>query len=338
MKEIHLKDKIYHLPQRWDELTTDQFTFLLDLLNEYTQGQLEARSVGINFGMYVLGIKKPRMMTPRQETQFYENLAWLGERATFWWKVVYQNPDALNNIDSELRKQLKNTLPEELPDTPEVRVLRREKKWLEPDFIFSSNIIPFLEPSLKSNPKHLRYRGYRFSIEDDLLSTNLTAGQFSNAITIAGQYGSTKNPALLNLLCAILYYRYDQVDYSFEKSKTLAPAFKEVPEHIKQAVYINFMGIKEFLTTRTKFAILFRSSNEKTPEISVGFNNTIYTLAKSGYGDAEQLMQFNLVTFMDLMLKELIDAVKSMKEMEMELDKILSATGLSLAQLNLIAP
>ncbi len=335
MIDIYLKDKAYHLPERWEELTPDQFTFLLDLLNEYTTGKRDADSVGINFGMYLLGIKKPRLMSPKQEMQFYENLAWLGEKAAFWWRVVYEKPEALDHIDPELKKQIKTTLPEDLPDTPEVRVLRRHKKWLEPDFIFSSNILPFLYPSLNKDPKTLRYRGYRFTMEDNLLSTTLTADQFSHAMTIAGQYGATKSESLLNLLCAILYYQYDQVDFDFEKSKEMAPVFNDVPRHIKQGVFINFMGVKEYLTTRTKYAILFRPSNEKTPEINVGFNNNIYTLAKIGYGDAER---FNLVKLMDLMLKELIDAVRSMKEMEMELDKILSATGLTIHQLNLIAP
>ncbi|TAJ13054.1 hypothetical protein DMA11_10335 [Marinilabiliaceae bacterium JC017] len=331
MTEIVLKDKSYFLPEKWDELTPDQFIFLLDLLNEYTQGKREARSVGINFGMYVLGIKKPRWITSQQQELFYENIAWLGEKTAFWWKVVYQNRDALNNIDPGLRKKLKRTLPEDLPNTPEVRVLRREKKWLEPDFNFSSNIIP----TLKLSRAWASCRGYRFSVEDDLLSSSLTAGQFSDAMTIAGQYATGKNSELLNLLCSILY---SGANYSFEKAKNKAPEFCLVKEHIKQAVFINFEGIKAFLTTKTKFAILFRQSDEKAPKITVGFNNTIYTLSKNGYGDTEKLMQLNLVTFLDLMLKELIDAVRSMKDIEMDLDKILKNTGLTLQQLQLIAP
>ncbi|MCW3784929.1 hypothetical protein [Plebeiibacterium sediminum] len=330
MTEIVLKDKTYFLPEKWEELTPDQYLFLLDLLNDYIHNKITANIVAINFAMYVLKIKRPRFMSPKQKEVYYENLAWLGDRAAFWWVVEYEKPEVLNNVDPELRRKLKTTLPEDLPQTPEVRVISRYKYWLEPDFVFCSNLMPTLNKSI----------GYRFNMDDGLLSSSLSAGQFSDAMTISQQYGTAKKEDLLNLLCAILYPVHG--NYKFEKAQEHAVSFKKLSTHHKQAIYINFKGILTFITQRTKFAILFNApkkqgeSTIKEEKITIGFNKNIYTLSKNGYGDTEQLMKVNLVTFLDLLLNELIDAVKSMQNMEMELDKILSATGLSLSQLKLI--
>ncbi len=332
MTELVLKDKSYFLPEKWEELTPDQYLFLLDLLDEYIHGNILANTVGINFAMYVLNIKKPRLMTSKQSEQFFENIAWLGDKAAFWWMVEFENPKVLDNVDPELNRKLKTTLPDDLPQTPEVRVISRYKYWLEPDFVFCSNLIPSL----------LKKQGYRFNMDDGLLSTSLTAGQFSAAMTISQQYGKTKKEELLNLLCAILYPVNGH--YDFEKAQQQASSFKTLSIQQKQGVYINFRGILAFVTQRTKFAILFNAPKQegktktKGEKITIGFNKNIYTLSKNGYGDTDQLMKLNLVTFLDLLLNELIDAVKSMQSMDMELNQILSATGLSLSQLKLITP
>nr|WP_321409329.1 hypothetical protein [uncultured Carboxylicivirga sp.] len=331
--ELELKNKTYYLPESWDDLTPDQFLFLLDLLNEYTSGKREARSVGINFAMYILGVKKPRLMTMQQSNQYYENLGFVGESIAFWWKVVYSNADLLNNIDPKLKKLAENVLPEDMPDSPEVRVLQRATKYLEPNFSFSTNLIPQIKAG------YSKYFGYRFGLDDDLLSTTLTAGQFSDAMTISGEYAVTKKEELLNHLCAMLYYKRGGDEYSFEASHRNAADFKKVSVHIKQAVCINFIGVCDYLTLKTKYSILFRRSDNNTnpPAISIGFNNNLYSLSKSGYGDAERLMKFNVIILFDLMLKELIDAVNNMKQMDMELDKILSNIGLTIEQYKLIA-
>ncbi|WP_289054168.1 hypothetical protein [Carboxylicivirga marina] len=334
MIELELKGTAYYLPERWEELTPEQFLFLLDLLDDYAQGKREARAVGINFAMHVLGIKKPVALTRKQRQQYYENLGWLGEMASFWWKVVYVNPELLESIDPELREKLRIILPEDMPDTPEVRVLRRAKKYLEPDFSYTCNLLP----SIKAG--NIKYTGYRFGMDAGLLSSDLVAGQFADAMTVAGQYGATRQPELLNHLCSILYRKFGQLSYEPVQAHANAHVFSKVSERIKQAVYLNFIGIREYLTMRTHYAVLFKreTGEQKTPTITVGFNDNLYSLAKSGYGDAEKLKQFNLFTFYDLMLKELIDAIKQMKQMDMEVDRILSSTGLSFAQYKQLAP
>lgn len=314
---VVLKNKQYFLPDAWEDLSTEQYLFLLELLNDYTHNRIDASTVGINFAMYVLGIKKPKHLSLVQKEQFYENLAWLGEKATFWWVLKFENPKALDNIDPELRKQLKTHLPADLPQTPEVRVVARQKHWLEPNFTFAKNLIP----------KIGKAEGYTFSIDNKLMTTSLTAGQFSEAMTICNQFGSTNKPQLLNLLCQILY----NTDINSKR-------FKNVSEVTKQGIYINFTAIMGYVTTRTKFALLFRPGKSKQAKITIGFNQNIYTLAKQGYGNTDELMKANLITFLDLLLNELIDSVKSMQSMEQDIGQIAHNTGLTVSQIKLIAP
>lgn len=312
-----LKNKEYQVPGTWEELSPEQFIFLLGLLNSYTHSEIPATNVGVNFAMYLLGIKKPRFLSPSQKQQYLDNLAWLADKVAFWWVVKYAKPEALDNIEPDLRKQLKNTLPEDLPQTPEVRVLCREKKWLEPDFIFSANLIPKIK----------KHKGYMFSTENKLMSTSLTAGQFSEGLTVCNEYGTQKEATLLNVLCSILY----NIPANHKH-------LSKIPEATKQAVYVNFTAVMGYITKRTKYALLFTPSTDKQAKISIGFNKNIYTLAKNGYGDTNKLAEINLITFLNLLLNELIDSVKTMQSMDMDLGQIANKTSLSIQQIKLIAP
>lgn len=317
MIAVVLKNKEYQLPSTWEELNPKQFIFLLKLLNTYTHGKIPATTVGVNFAMYLLGIKKPRFLSAKQKQLYLDNLAWLGDKVAFWWRVKYANPDVLINIDPELKKQLKTNMPEDLPQTPEVRVLCRERKWFEPNFTFSANLIPKIN----------KYQGYAFSTKNKLMSTSLTAGQFSESLTVCNEYGAQKQAPLLNILCSILYNI--PADHKH---------LSKIPEATKQAVYVNFTAVMGYITKHTKFALLFTPGTDKQAKISIGFNKNIYTLAKNGYGDTNKLSEINLITFLDLLLNELIDSVKTMQSMDMDLGQIANRTGLSIQQIKLIAP
>jgi len=320
MLDLWLNDNKYSFPDKWEELSQEQYIYLAGLLRKYHLGILTAGEVRIHFFLKVAGLMPRRIRKAEKEQIYSENVWRAASMINFFFKYVYQNKKSFSQFDPELKQQLAHTDPEDLPDSPDVRVARKMKRQLEVNAVFARNLVTSL-PGIHS------MKPYRFNLEDDFLDTSLTAAQYVDAYSVFETWAESNKAKSLDLLVAILY---QDKDYSSEKAYNRIELAGRISPEIKHAIMLNYMAIHLFLSQRTKYSILFTGTGtDKKGNITLGFHDSIYSLIKSGYGEVEKM---NLVKFLDLMLKELKDSVKMMQENDMKLEDIASKAKLTVSQ------
>ena len=319
MLTLQFKEHAYQIPNQWEELNTDQFIYLIDLLNSHTAGELTADMVRTLFFLKIAGIK-PRKIYSKESADLYsENIYRISRNLTFMFRVVYDNAAALRSMESDYRNLLERYLPEELEgEVPELRVARKLKKHLEIDAIFAKNLIPEIRIRRRNYP------GFKFDRIGGILNTDLPAGDFINASTLHDLFMESGNQEQLDMMISILY-------------KLPAGVATKVADDIKAAVLFNFRSIMQFISQQTQYGLLWNKGNSvQENKISIGFVDSLYSLSKAGYGDASHLKSISLVEFLDLLLKEVIDTVKSLQSSKMDMVKISEITKLSINQIQSI--
>ena len=173
-------------------------------------------------------------------------------------------------------------------------------------------------------------------MEDNILTTSLTTSQFINAQMVALEIQETGKESLLNLLVAILYSGKSK-HYSTLEAGQVAKTLGWLDMETKNAIFINFNAIQTFLTTRTKYSILFNAPApelvEGKPKHNLGLGTVAHSLIKAGYGDIDNS---NLVKFFEIMYSDLISNVVSLHKQGNSIDKISEMTGLSISKINQI--
>jgi hypothetical protein len=296
---------------------------LVMLLLEFMQGNISAQEVRLAYFLNVSNIN-PKAITKHNRERFNENLFRITRTMNFMFQYEYP-AGALDEIEPELRKALGKTLPGDLPDHIELQYVKKLKRQTLPDFVFAKNLLPEIGIDGK------KYPGYIFELHDEIIHTTLTAEQYVNANLLYGKYIGTRNTSYLDMLVATLYCPKGADAISFAK---IASKLDYV---VKQAIFICFQSIQTFLATRTKYAMLWnRKPADKEDKFSLGLSDSIYSLSSAGYGSLTEVSKMPLTAFFDLLLKNIIDAVKTLRDMEVKKDEIAEKTGLSLAQINKI--
>jgi len=316
----------YLLKNRWEELTPDQYKSILDYIALLMNGDITIQQLRIKT-FFILSGQKPHAYRNRNKSdQQAENVYRMAFQMNFMLRVEYENSKALTKLKKATRDLLTRYLPEELSETPEVRWASKAVNTIKPDLVFAKNLIPSIGRRLH------QYKGYTFEVEDNILMTSLTTSQFIDAQTVALEIQQTGSESLLNLLVAILYSgNFYSALQSGQTAKTLGWLNLET----KKAIFINFNAIQTYLTTRTKYAILFNDSVAEPVEAkhNLGLGSVAHSLIKAGYGDIDNS---NLVKFFEIMYSDLVNNVVSLHKQGNNIDKISEMTGLSLSKINQI--
>ncbi|MBN9301630.1 MULTISPECIES: hypothetical protein [Dysgonomonas] len=316
--DIEIKGKPYSLPNSWDALSPDEFVYLSGLLQDYAAGLLSVSDVRLRFVVYVLDIDMSYVPARHKDT-IAQNLYILMSKITFIFNIKY--PDQLwNGLSAELRKEALKTEPKYLPDTPEVRLLRRCDYKYVIDGCFAAQLLPTITIGKVSCV------GYTINTLCDQLSTSLTARQYVDATECLN--GIEKNRSLLPLLAATLY---QPAGYSSEWAHDNVSLFAELPVAVLEAVALCFQAFVLFLFTKTHFSILWKKTNTKDLQrnkLSVGLKDGIYTLSEDGYGDIHTVGEMSLIEYLEILRKKKIDAVRTMHSAEMKITDIAEKTGL----------
>ena len=319
MLTIYFGQHSYQIQDQWEDLTPDQFIHLVDLLTSFTNGDLTTDMVRTLFFLKVAGIKPRRIRSKEKEELYSENVFRISRRLNFMFRVVYENEKAIQSMNPEVRHELLRWLPEEIEgDIPELRIARKLKKHIEIDCIFAKNLVPEIRM------RRAIYPGFRMNRIGEVLNTDLPAGDFIDATTLHDQYMKSGSEEILNQMVSLLYKLPEGVAAS-------------IPAGTRAAILFNFRAILLFLTHQTQYGILWKAGKTNQDEkISIGFVDSLYSLAKAGYGDTTRLKTISVVEFLDLLLKEVIDTVKTLKDAKMDLTKIAEVTKLSLNQIQSI--
>lgn len=172
------------------------------------------------------------------------------------------------------------------------------------------------------------YPAYSIDTSFNVLTCSLTALQYIEARALMG-----KSVDMLPLLAAILYY---PGTYSSAGAHRLASEFASLTEYELQAIAFNFQAFNNYLFSQTEFRLLTASKEGKNSTISTGALESLYNLSNDGLGDITVIEQMNVIKYLTILRKKIIETVRSMSSMKMEKVDIEKETGLPIHIINQI--
>lgn len=313
MKDIELvyKGELYRITNRWDGMTDRQYIRLVADLLRMAAGELSAGEVRINWLCDIMGWNRRRFRTEEQ----IANLVAISEQLTFMFQINYPDNNAvLDGLDNETYELCRRIDPYRLHH-PLARVLRRLEYQYVVDLCFCAQLIPTILVT-----GH-RYQGYTVETGYGMLTCSLTALQYIEAHELI-EHG----PEALPLIAAILYY--PEKLYDSEKAHALAHEFEALPLELLTAISFNFQALNNYLFSRTSFSLLSKFKPRPDRPITTDASDALYDLSKEGLGDARQIEQMNVLTYLKVLRKKTIDAVRDMKGFGWDKVKISEEVGL----------
>lgn len=314
-----VRGKEYSIPNSWEKLEPYQYAALIQDIQRMATGELSVAMVRVNHVCRTMGWNLKKI----KDEEAYQNLAWLAEQVTFPFLIEYpDNDDALRELDSETLKLCKRIPPYRLAGVTISKYLKKLNYRYTVDSCFCKQLVPSVEIGDKS------YCGYRIDTRYDYLTCSLTALQFIEANTLIG---CTKDK--LPLLAAILYY---PERYSSEGAHAFSEKFAAVSDDTLVAIAFNFQAFVNYLFTRTRFKLLTEVKESQKSAIATGALESLYNLSADGLGDVDKVEQMNIIQYLTILRKKLIDTVRSLHAAKMESIDIEKETGLSIHIINQI--
>lgn len=307
----------YSIPNSWEGITPYLFQSLIHDIGLMAKGKLSVAMVRVNYVCRVMGWKLKKI----KDSDGWANLAWLAEQVTFPFTIVYPDNDAaLQDLDSETRKLCKRIPPHRLTGITIARYLTKLPYNYAADSCFCKQLIPAIYLDDES------YSAYKIDTSFNRLTCSLTALQFIEARSLIG--GSLEQ---LPLLVAILYYP-DR--YSSDGAHSLAHKFVKLPVDELTAIAFNFQAFVNYLFTKTEFKLLTEAQGTKVSAISTGALESLYNLSSDGLGDVDTVERMNILQYLTILRKKLIDTVRSLHSAKMEKIDIAKETGLPIHIIN----
>ena len=122
--------------------------------------------------------------------------------------------------------------------------------------------------------------------------------------------------------------------YDSERAHAISKEFANLPAETLTAISWNFQALNNFLFTRTDFSLLTKFK-EKTPTaITTDASDALYDLSADGLGNNQEIEQMNVLTYLRILRKKTIDAVRQMRGMKMDTPSISLETGLPIEVIN----
>lgn len=315
MITIAAHNKTLHIPDKWEELTPRQYTAVVAALLQFEDGKLSLFDLKLQALRIVSGYKRSRKrFSPEQQERITDNLVLLAEQVHFMLKPYYPDKEIMDVFSDDLRRELETRFPFEIYE-PKFRaqldmVGDRLKPQIRLQLGMKTNPLPFVRLRLR------KYSGIIWQIdENNLLTTTLRAEQYIDALEYYKLYYLNKKEIYLNSLVAVLYM---PVQGSYTQSDVLlyAGRFARLSKEVKTGVFFFFQGIQEYFLHDSPYSFLFAGSEpQDNDKINMGMIRNLYSLAKEGYGSKEELARMNVIDFMNLLVKQLSDAVESLRSL-----------------------
>jgi hypothetical protein len=311
------------IPEAWHELSMPQAVDTLNLLEGFFKQEYDISEFRLLLLKNLTGYKPDKKKYKTEEfEQITFNLFILSEMLTFPLKPYYHNPELLEVLSEGLQQKLQTTLPIDISDYKEKAELNKIISMLKWEPVINLDIRKNIVPIING------IAGPVFDIDEyGVVTTNMIAAEYIDAYDFFNLYRQTRAEKYMNCFVSALY-RKDRSQYSTYETQQNAPRFLTVPMPVKNAVYVWFQGFLDYLYERSDFTWLFnRLGNDSG--VSLGLSNTVNQLAASGYGSTKEVAMYPLQDYLTLQKKELIDAIRNMKNMDMKMHEIEQKTGLS---------
>lgn len=301
----------HSISNSWESLSPYEYSMLVKDILAMASGRMSVAMVRVNHVCRVMGWNPAKI----KEDIAMQNLAWLAEQITFPFLLEYPDSDAaLDGLSPDLRQLCKRIPPHRLRGVPIARYLARLPYRYVVDSCFCRQLVPSLLVDGES------YSAYTIGTSFNYLTCSLTALQFIEARELL-----ECTTEQLPLLAAILYC---PGRYSSEAAHSLAVRFKSLPEEELQAVAFNFRSFVNYLFTRTVFSLLAAPVGARCSAISTGAVESLYNLSSDGLGDVYTIERMNVIQYLTILRKKLIETVHSLHAAHMDIVDIEKETGL----------
>lgn len=307
----------YSIPNSWDGLTPYHFQALMRDIQSFAEGKISVGMVRANYVCRIMGWNLQKI----RNTDGWANVAWLAEQVTFPFTIVYPDNDAaLQELDSETYRLCKKIPPHRLHGITISRYLDRLDYKYAVDSCFCKQLVPAIHLEDET------FFAYNIETMFNRLTCSLTALQFIEA---RGLLGCPKEQ--LPLLAAILYYP-DR--YSSAGAHKLAQKFTGLPMDELIPIAFNFQAFINYLFTKTEFKLLTELEETKVSAISTGALESLYNLSSDGFGDIETIEHMNVIQYLTILRKKIIDTVRSLHAAKMDKADIARETRLPIHIIN----
>lgn len=304
------KGRVWQLPNSWEGLSPEAFIDLAGDLALMTKGVLSPGMVRLNHVLRFFHWDPGKI----REEDAWANVSWLADRVTFIFSLSYPDNDAaLSGLPPEQVAIYKKTPPDKVDRSGLSRYLASLEYRYVIDACFYAQLLPVIQVGNK------RYAGYRMQKNYSVITCSLTALQYIEARQ------TLRSPDSLPLLAAILYY---PDEYNSESAVALAEDMEKLSPDLLNAILLNFLAMDNYLLRRTDFQILTLGSDRTEAAIKTGPLDALYNFAADGLGDVRQLETMNVITYLSLLRKQLIDSVITMAASELDAVDISNKTGL----------
>jgi len=321
------KSKTINIPDRWEELTPEQYLAVVAIIEDISSGNLGFFDAKLKIMQMLTGYKRSRKHYTDEEIEIINNnLVILAEKMRFIFRPEYTDPEMLEVFSVELRDELENKFPFEIFN-PEMReqlamLGNRLKYTISLKLDMRKNPIPII--SYQRN----KYKGPMWEIDkNNLMATDILAGEYIDALSYYRIYHQTHDEKYLYGLMAVLY-RSDRSVYETLGAVARMAFFTGKMEKYKKGAFYFFQSIQEYLMQRSPYRLLYGVAPSDGGKISLGMVDSLYSLSKEGYGSTSEVAAVNLIDFLNLRMKQLIDAVKTMRASKKKVHEIADALQL----------
>lgn len=315
MIEIRHKKKEIQIPDRWEELTPDQYLSVAGLLFDFFEKKLNLYDFKIELLKKLTNYKrsKKKFSIDTQE-QINNNLWLLADQLSFPVKPVYKNLELIDVLDPRLQKRLQKKFPFEIYDPEFMPELEMVMTRLDYSPVVNFNMKKNLLPSFKYNKTI--YQGPVFNIDRNLVvETDMTTLEFIDSYTYFRLFVKNGDEKYLRNLVSVLY-RPDRSKYSTFDTQKRSDSLIGIDPGVLQAVFLFFENLKEYLVHLSPYKLIFSGTETDKKKISLGISDTLYGLCKAGYGSKDEISNMGLNDYLNLLLKQIIDAIESLRQMK----------------------
>jgi len=239
------------------------------------------------------------------------NLYILSKHIFFPFKAVFENPEILNQLSPELQEALTKRFLFEIYEPNFIHEVNKFGSLLKYGIDRNLNIKQNLLPSIKIG--NVTLNGPVFNIDENgIIETDLVAGEWLDANEYMQALGSNAK-YLCNIASCL--YRNRSKEYSTYEAQKNAQLFKNAnPEELK-AVWLILSAIQRFVFNYPPYSVLFieEKSVSNVNKINIGASELIYQMTKDGFGQLNNIVNMPVIDFLNIQVKTLADAVKSLR-------------------------
>ena len=173
------------------------------------------------------------------------------------------------------------------------------------------------------------FSGYDVCTSGGMLSVGIEALPFIDALQLLGD-GSQESILRLVLL---LYQGGWCSEIEIHKlSETLFPQVLADEWRVIRAVAFQFSALASYIFRLPRYSVLRNSNNQSkaSAEYSIGMESSLYHLCADGIGTADEVERLPILQYLNLIRQKLIEGVRSMREMGLEMSDISEKTHIDI--------